>query len=39
LFVIVSTFSASRDVIVAGAFSPETLAAETLSTTYPTGSQ
>ncbi|HEX9839261.1 MAG TPA: histidine kinase [Anaerolineales bacterium] len=38
LFVIVSAFSASRDVIVAGAFSPETLAAETLSTTYPTGS-
>ena len=38
LFVIVSAFSASHDVIVAGAFSPETLAAETLSTTYPTGS-
>lgn len=38
LFVIVSAYSASRDVIVAGAFSPETLAAETLSTTYPTGS-
>jgi len=38
LFVIVSAFSASRDVIVAGAFSPETLAAETLLTTYPTGS-
>jgi signal transduction histidine kinase len=38
LFVIVSAFSATRDVIVAGAFSPETLAAETLSTTYPTGS-
>ncbi len=38
LFVIVSAFSASRDVIVAGAFLPETLAAETLSTTYPTGS-
>ncbi len=28
-----------RNVIVAGAFSPETLAAETLSTTYPAGSQ
>jgi len=38
LFVIVSAYSASRDVIVAGAFSPETLATETLSTTYPTGS-
>jgi len=38
LFVIVSAYSAARDVIVAGAFSPETLAAETLSTTYPTGS-
>ncbi len=38
LFVIVSAYSASRDVIVAGVFSPETLAAETLSTTYPTGS-
>ncbi len=38
LFVIVSAYSASRGVIVAGAFSPESLAAETLSTTYPTGS-
>jgi signal transduction histidine kinase len=38
LFVIVSAYSASRDVIVAGAFSPETLATETLPTTYPTGS-
>jgi len=38
LFVIVSAYSASRGVIVAGAFSPDTLAAETLSTTYPTGS-
>lgn len=38
LFVIVSAYSTSRNVIVAGAFSPETLAAETLSTTYPTGS-
>ena len=38
LFVIISTYSASRDVIVAGAFSPETLATETLSTTYPAGS-
>ncbi|CAG1006059.1 Signal transduction histidine-protein kinase/phosphatase DegS [Anaerolineales bacterium] len=39
LFVIISAYSASRDVIVAGAFSPETLAAVTLSATYPTGSQ
>ena len=38
LFVIISVYSASRDVIVAGAFSPETLASETLSATYPTGS-
>ena len=38
LFVIISAYSTERDVIVAGAFSPETLAAETLSTTYPTGS-
>ena len=38
LFVIVSAYSASRNVIVAGAFSPESLAAETLSTTYPAGS-
>ena len=38
LFVIISAYSASRDVIVAGAFSPETLATETLPTTYPTGS-
>ena len=38
LFVIVSAYSAVREVIVAGAFSPETLAAETFSTTYPTGS-
>lgn len=38
LFVIISMYSVSRDVIVAGAFSPETLASETLSTTYPVGS-
>ncbi len=38
LFVIISAYSASRNVIVAGAFSPETLAIKTLSTTYPTGS-
>jgi signal transduction histidine kinase len=38
LLVIISTYSASRDVIVLGAFSPETLAADTLSATYPTDS-
>jgi len=38
LFVIISAYSASRAVIVAGAFSPETLAAETLSATHPAGS-
>lgn len=38
LFVIISAYSPSRDAIVAGAFAPEILAAETLSTTYPTGS-
>lgn len=37
-FVIVSVYSASRNVIVAGAFSPEILAIETLSPTYPAGS-
>jgi signal transduction histidine kinase len=36
--VIISAYSASRGVIVAGAFSPEILAAETLSATYPTDS-
>src|SRR5690606_38628874 len=34
LFVIISAYSDSRDVIVAGAFSPETLASETLTPTY-----
>jgi signal transduction histidine kinase len=34
-FVIVSIHAATRNVIVAGAFSPETLARETLSATYP----
>jgi signal transduction histidine kinase len=38
LFVIISAYSDSRDVIVAGAFSPEALASETLTPTYPTGS-
>jgi signal transduction histidine kinase len=37
-FVIISAYSAPHNVIVAGAFSPETLAAEILSATYPTGS-
>ena len=35
LFVIVSQFSSSQNIIVAGAFSPETLAFETLSASYP----
>ena len=35
LFVIVSQVSPARNRIVAGAFSPETLARETLSTSYP----
>lgn len=38
LFVIISAYSTSRDVIVAGAFSPEIIATQTLSATYPTGS-
>ncbi|RJP50630.1 MAG: sensor histidine kinase [Anaerolineaceae bacterium] len=38
LFVIISAYSVSRDVIVAGAFSPEALASETLTPTYPAGS-
>jgi len=35
LFVIVSQVIPSRNIIVAGAFSPESLARETLSTSYP----
>ena len=35
LFVIVSQVIPSRNIIVAGAFSPETVARETLSTSYP----
>jgi signal transduction histidine kinase len=38
LFVIISAYSVSRDVIVAGAFSPGALASETLTPTYPAGS-
>ena len=38
-FVIISAYSTSRDVIVAGAFSPESLATQTLSASYPVGSQ
>jgi signal transduction histidine kinase len=37
-FVIISAYSSERAVIAAGAFSPETLAANTLSTIYPAGS-
>ncbi|HLO14689.1 MAG TPA: ATP-binding protein [Anaerolineales bacterium] len=35
LFVVVSAYSASRNIIVAGAFSPEILAKQVLSTSYP----
>ena len=38
-FVIVSAYSSSLDGIVAGAFSPESLAAQTLSASYPAGGQ
>ena len=38
LFVIISAYSKTNDVIVAGAFSPEALASETLTPTYPAGS-
>jgi signal transduction histidine kinase len=38
LLVIISVHVPARDVVVAGAFSPETLAVETLSPTYPEGS-
>jgi two-component system sensor histidine kinase UhpB len=38
-FVIVSVYSSSRDLIVAGAFSPASLASESFSATYPTSSQ
>jgi signal transduction histidine kinase len=38
-FVVVSVYSSSRDMIVAGAFSPATLASETFSATYPASSQ
>ena len=36
LFVVVSEYSASRNIIVAGAFSPNALAKQVLSTSYPT---
>ncbi len=39
IFVLISAYSPSRGIIVAGAFSPETLARETLSASYPAGSQ
>jgi len=38
-FVIVSAYSPSIDVITAGAFSPESLAQQTLAASYPAGSQ
>jgi len=37
-FVIISAYSPSSDMIAAGAFSPESLARETLSALYPAGS-
>lgn len=37
IFVIVSQYSVPRKMIVAGAFSPESLAKETLSSSYPAG--
>ncbi|RPJ26794.1 MAG: HAMP domain-containing protein, partial [Chloroflexi bacterium] len=36
-FVIISQFSASREIVVAGAFSPEALAGETLASSFPLG--
>jgi len=39
VFVIISAYSASHDVIAAGAFSPELLAEQTLSASYPVDSQ
>lgn len=38
-FVIVSAYSASTDVVTAGAFSPESLAEKTLAASYPADSQ
>lgn len=38
-FVIISAYSSPRGVIAAGAFSPESLATQTLSASYPAGSQ
>lgn len=38
-FVIISAYSPSLDMIVAGAFSPEALAVQTLSASYPADSQ
>ncbi len=38
-YVIVSVYSSSRDMIVAGAFSPASLASETISAAYPANSQ
>ncbi|MBI1794167.1 MAG: hypothetical protein HYR70_08235 [Chloroflexi bacterium] len=38
-FIVISAYSSARDVIAAGAFSPESLAAQTLSALYPVDSQ
>ncbi len=39
MFVIISAYSSSLNAIVAGAFSPQALAAQTLSASYPAGSK
>ena len=38
-YVLVTVYSPSKDIITAGAFSPETLARETLAASYPTDSE
>lgn len=38
-FIIISAFSSARNLVVAGAFSPESLATQTLSASYPLDSQ
>lgn len=39
LFILISAYSPTRGIVVAGAFTPERLASELLSNSYPTGSQ
>lgn len=38
-YVLVSVYSPSKDIITAGAFSPEILARETLAASYPTDNE